>query len=90
LGWIPSIVVFKSRLIQLSKSPDGKPDHGLSVHNDASIQNINVTVLTTARHKKALKTGNAWFFRGRLLDFPTVITVTCVAFQAKGNMWLSK
>jgi len=46
--------------IQLSKSPDGKPDHGLSVHKDASIQNINLAVLTTARHKAALKTGTAW------------------------------
>jgi hypothetical protein len=63
---------------------------GLCVHKDASIQNINLTVLTTAWQKKALKTGNTWFLRSRLLDFPTVIAVTCVAFQAKGNMWLGK
>ena len=65
LGWIPSYVLPKSRLIQLSKTPDGNPDHGLSVHKDASIQNINLTVFTTAGHKKTLKTGNPWFLKGR-------------------------
>jgi len=58
LGWIHSFVISKSRLIQLSKSPDGKSDYGLSAHKDATIQNINLTVFTTAGQKKALKSGN--------------------------------
>ena len=69
LVWIPSFVIFKSRLFQLSKSPEGNPDHGLTVHIDASIQNINLTVLTTARHKKALKTSYPWFLRSDYFIF---------------------